>query len=106
MRALVAGIGPVAVNAQLVELENFEWSDRDIQFDGLKVKQIVFVRHENEWIVVLQLVRVGFEAREPDEVYVYQYVSYPATLARQMSEDEAIQYVNTILRLISAAQRS
>lgn len=85
------GSGPVAINAELIEFEG--------AFEGLKVKQIVFVRYEGEWIVVLQLVRVG------DEVYVYQYVSYPSSVAAQLNEEEAIRYVNDILRLISAAQR-
>lgn len=91
LRAIVVGSGPVAFNAEVVEFEG--------QFDSLKVKQIVFVRYEGEWIVVLQLVKAG------NGVYVYQYVSYPARVAAQMSEEEAIRYVNDILRLISAAQR-
>ena len=92
VRAIVLGSGPVAMNVEFLEFEG-------VRFDTLKVKQIVFVQYEGEWIVVLQLVRVP-------EVYLYQYVSYPSRVARQMSRDEAIQYVNTILRLLSAAQRS
>lgn len=48
---------------------------------------------------MLQLVQAG------SEVYVYQYVSYPAKVAAQMSKEKAIVYVNEILRLIAAAQR-
>lgn len=33
-------------------------------------------------------------------------VSYPRKVAAQMSNEQAIVYVNTILRIISAAQRS
>ena len=99
LRAIVVGSGPVAINAEFVEFEG--------QFDALKVKQIVFVQYEGEWIVVLQLVRVGLQAEQTvNDVYVYQYVSYPSKVATQMSRDEAIRYVNAILRLISATQRS
>ena len=100
LRAIVVGSGPVAINAEFLEFEA-------LQFDALKVKQIVFVQYEGEWIVVLQLVRVGLQAQQTvNDVYVYQYVSYPSKVAAQMSEREAIRYVNEILRLISAAQRS
>ena len=92
LRAIVVGSGPVAINAELLEFEAPGLS-------SVKVKQIVFVQYEGEWIVVLQLVKAG------NEVYVYQYVSYPARVAAQMNEEEAIRYVNDILRLISAAQR-
>jgi hypothetical protein len=98
LRAIVVGSGPVAMNAEFVEFEG--------QFDALKVKQIVFVQYDGEWIVVLQLVRVGLQAEESvNEVYVYQYVSYPSKVAQQMEAEEAVRYVNDILRLISAAQR-
>ena len=103
LRALVVGSGPVAFNAELVEFENLDLSADSIHFDAVKVKQIVFVQYEGEWIVVLQLVRASVEP--PNDAYVYQYVSYPSRVAARMSEDEAIVYVNTILRLISAAQR-
>ena len=91
LRAIVVGSGPIAFNAEVVEFEG--------QFDSLKVKQIVFVQYEGEWIVVLQLVKAG------NDVYVYQYVSYPSKVTARMNEEEAIRYVNDILRLISAAQR-
>ena len=106
LRAVVVGVAPVAINAEFVEFEALDVSHGGIQFDALKVKQIVFVQHEGEWILVLQLVRVGLEAQETvDGVYVYQYVSYPPSIAERVSRDEAIRYVNSILRLISAAQR-
>ena len=89
VRAIVVGSGPVAINAEVVALAG----------NALSVKQIVFVQYQGEWIVVLQLVKVGIQA-ENENVYVYQYVSYPARVARQMSEDGAIVYVNEILRLI------
>ena len=95
VRAIVVGSGPVAINAEVLALEG----------QALKVKQIVFVQYQGEWIVVLQLVKVRIEA-EPNDVYVYQYVSYPARIAVQMSEAQALVYVNEILRLISSAQRN
>lgn len=106
IRAVVLGVGPVAINAEFVEFEDLDFSGGGLQLDALKVKQIVFVQHEGEWILVLQLIRVGVAAQEAgDDVYVYQYVSYPSTLAGRMNEDEAIRWVNTILRRVSAAQR-
>lgn len=105
LRALVVGSGPVAINAEFVEFDGLDLANGT--FDAVTVKQIVFVQHEGEWIVVLQLVKAPVEAQpSADDLYVYQYVSYPSKLAAQMSEEEAIQYVNIILRLLSAAQRS
>jgi hypothetical protein len=107
LRAIVVGRGPVAINAEFVEFEALDVSNGNVQFDAVKVKQIVFVQYGGEWIIVLQLVRAQVEAQESgNEVYVYQYVSYPSKVAAQMNEEEAIRYVNDILRLISAAQRS
>ena len=105
LRAIVVGSGPVAINAQFLEFEALDVSNGNVQFDALTVKQIVFVRYEGEWIVVLQLVKVGVQAEQNWNVYVYQYVSYPSSVAAQMSEQQAIVYVNAILRLIAAAQR-
>jgi len=103
LRAVVLGVGPVAINAEFVEFEGLDLSGHDPRFTALKVKQIVFVQYEGEWIVVLQLVRVGVAPQQPvDSVYVYQYVSYPAAVARQMEREDAIRYVNTILRLLSS----
>ncbi|MGH7522110.1 MAG: hypothetical protein ACREMI_12625 [Gemmatimonadales bacterium] len=107
LRAIVVGSGPVAINAEFVEFEELDVSNGEIQFDAVKVKQIVFVQYQGEWIVVLQLVRAQVEPQQSvNEVYAYQYVSYPSNVAAQMSEEQAIVYVNTILRLLSAAQRS
>jgi hypothetical protein len=106
LRALVVGAGPVAINAELLEFEDLQVSDRRLTFGALKVKQIVFVEYEGEWIAVLQLIRVGVAPEQDVEsVAVYQYVSYPSRVANRMSEDEAIRWVNMILRLASAAQR-
>ena len=106
-RAIIVGSGPVAINAEFLEFEGLEVSNGNLDFAALKVKQVVFVQYEGEWVVVLQLVRVGVDQQEsPSDVYLYQYVSYPAKVAAQMNETEAVRYVNTILRLISAAQRS
>jgi len=105
LRALVVGAGPVAMNAELVEFEDLQVSDRRLEFGALQVKQIVFVEYEGEWIAVMQLIRVGVSQQDVDSVAVYQYVSYPSRVAKQMSEDEAIQWVNMILRLASAVQR-
>lgn len=106
LRALVVGAGPIAFNAELLAFEDLQVSDRRLTFGALKVKQIVFVEHEGEWIAVLQLIRVGVAPEQGVEsVDVYQYVSYPARVANRMSADEAIRWVNLILRLASAAQR-
>jgi len=106
IRALVIGAGSVAINAELLELEDLDVSDRRIEFGALKVKQMVFVEYESEWIAVLQLIRVGVAAEQDVEsVEVYQYVSYPSRVANRMSEDEVLQWVNLILRLASEAQR-
>lgn len=106
LRAIVLGIGSVAINAEFLEFEELAFSDGDLQFEALKVKQIVFVQYEGEWILVLQVIRVGLEREESvDGVYVYQYVSYPSSTAERLNEEEAIRYVNAILRLASAAQR-
>lgn len=106
IRALVVGAGPVAMNADQIEVENLEITDQRLEFGALKVKQIVFVEHEGEWIAVLQLIRVGVASQQHvDSVYIYQYVSYPSRVAQRMTEDEAIRWVNFILRLASAAQR-
>jgi hypothetical protein len=105
LRALVVGAGPVAINAELVAFEDLQVSDHRLEFGALKVKQIVFVEYEGEWIAVMQLIRVGLAQQDVDSVEVYQYVSYPSRVANRMSEDEAIQWVNLILRLASAAQR-
>jgi len=105
LRALVLGAGSVAINAELLEFEDLEVSDRRLALGALNVKQMVFVEHEGEWIAVLQLIRVGVAAaQEIESVDVYQYVSYPAELARRMGEDEAIRWVNLILRRASAAR--
>ena len=105
LRAIVVGKGPVAINAEFVEFEGLNVSDTSLHFDAVKVKQIVFVQYEGEWIVVLQLVRAQVEAQQSvSGVYVYQYVSYPSRVAAQMSKEDAIVYVNTILRLVAAAQ--
>jgi hypothetical protein len=106
LRAIVVGRGPVALNVEFVEFESLDVSTGSVQFDAFTVKQIVFVQYEGEWIVVLQLVKVQSEAEQRlNGVYAYQYVSYPSKVAAQMRQEEAIRYVNTILRLISAAQR-
>ena len=90
-----------------MEFENLDISSGGVRFDAVKVKQIVFVQYQGEWIVVLQLVRAQVEPQPSvNEVYAYQYVSYPSKVAAQMSEEKAIVYVNTILRLICAVQRS
>jgi len=108
MRALVVGAGPVAINAELLEFENLQLTDHRLEFGALKVKQIVFVEYESEWIAVMQLIRVGVAPppeQDVDSVAVYQYVSYPSRVANRMSEDEAIRWVNLILRLASEGQR-
>jgi len=105
IRALVIGAGSVAINAELLELEGLDVSDRRIAFGALKVKQMVFVEYEGEWIAVLQLIRVDVAPEQDAGVEVYQYVSYPSRVAHRMSEDEVLQWVNLILRLASEAQR-
>lgn len=107
LRAIVVGSGPVAINVEFVEFEALDVSSGVVRFDAVKVKQIVFAQYQGEWIVLLQLVRAPVDAQQSvNGVYAYQYVSYPSKVAAQMSKEEAIVYVNTILRLLSAAQRS
>lgn len=104
LRATVLGVGTVAINAAFLDFETLDIARDDVAL--IKVRQIVFVQHEGEWIVVMQLVRVGVAEDEAvKDVYVYQYVSYPSRVAERMSRDEAILYVNAILRLVSAVQR-
>lgn len=101
LSAIIVGSGPVAINAEFVEFEGLHVSNDSIHFDAVKVKQIVFVQYQGEWIVVLQLVRAPVDPQQgANQVYAYQYVSYPAKVAAQLSEQDAIVYVNTILRLI------
>jgi hypothetical protein len=105
-RAIVAGIGSFAINLEFVEFEGLDLFEEDHEIHALQVKQMIFVKHNEEWVFVLQIARVGFDGeKDLDGVYVYQYVSYPPSTAEQMSEDETNQYVNTILRLASEAQR-
>lgn len=106
LRAIVLGVGPVAINVEFVAFENLDLMGGNPQFDAIQVKQIVFVQYQGEWILVLQAIRVGTGTQTADDIYAYQYVSYPSTVAEQLSEEDAIVYVNTILRLASMAQRS
>jgi len=106
-RAIIAGVGSVAVNLAFVEFEGLDSFPQDSEIRALQVKNIAFVKYNQEWVFVLQIARVGFAAdKDLNGVYVYQYVSYPAATAQQMSENEAIQYVNTILKLASSLQRN
>lgn len=105
-RALMLGVGTAAINLQFIDFEGLAAFPADHAAHFLQVKNILFVNYQGEWILVAQMVRVGFPADKGlNGVYVYQYVSYPKALARQMSQNEAVQYVNTILKLASAAQR-
>ena len=104
-RALVIGLSSVAINLEFIEFEDLTSFPQNHEINSLKVKNIIFVKYENEWVFVLQIARIGFAGdSDLDGVYVYQYVSYPSSIA-QMSESDATTYVNNILKLASAAQR-
>ena len=77
----------------------------EAELEAMKIKQLIFVKHEGEWVFVIQMVALDFADRGLAGANVIQYVSYPSSTAAQMSENEAIQYVNTILDLASEAQR-
>jgi hypothetical protein len=99
-RTLMLGVGSAAINLQFVEFEGLDAYPADHVNHFLQVKNIVFVNVNGEWILVAQIARVGYAAdANLNGVYVYQYVSYPKTMAQQMSRSEAIQYVNSILKL-------
>jgi len=105
-RAIVIGAGDTAVNVEFIEFEGLFDFPIDHEIHSLKVKNIMFVKDNHEWIFVMQIIREDFaRARGLDGVYVYQYVSYPSSVAQQMGRDEAIRHVNRILKLASAAQR-
>jgi hypothetical protein len=104
IRAIVMGVGPVAMGLNVVDIETSSAPD-DQHLKSVEVHQIAFVKNEGEWILVLQLAKQGLLPEGGSSVNAYQFVSYPSRVAQQMSRDEAIRYVDLILDLVSQAQR-
>jgi hypothetical protein len=103
IHAVILGVGPVAMDVKVLDVELSDNPD-DPRLKSIEVDRLVFVKHEEEWVLVLQMSKIGLV---PDETTAnaYQYVSYPAKVAQQLSQDEAIQYVDAVLDLASQAQR-
>ncbi|MGI5861643.1 MAG: hypothetical protein ACOX6T_06235 [Myxococcales bacterium] len=104
IRALILGAGPLAIDLKVVDIE-LSSSPNDSHLNSIEVDQLVFVKHEGEWVLALQMVKTGLQPEEGSDVNAYQFVSYPSDVAQQMSRDEAIRYVDTVLDLASQAQR-
>jgi len=104
IHALVVGAGPVALDMKVLEIESSS-SPGDPHLDSIEVDQLAFVKQEGEWVLVLQMSRIGLQPAEGSTVNAYQFVSYPSSVAQQMSRDQAILYVDTVLDLASMAQR-
>lgn len=96
-RALVVGNDEVKINLDFVAFDGFVPGDPTI--DGIEVKQVVFVRHEGEWILVLQWSRVGVNPDVPTETHVYQFASYPASVVEELSEIEALEYLEFVISI-------
>ncbi len=103
IHAIILGAGPVAMDVKVLDIELSD-DPNDPRLKSVEVDRLVFVKYEGEWVLALQMAKIGLV---PDETSAnaYQYVSYPASVAQQMSEDEAITYVNAVLVLASQAQR-
>jgi hypothetical protein len=104
IHAIILGAGPVAMDVKVLDIELSDSPD-DHHLKSVEVDRLVFVKYEGEWVLVLQMAKIGLQPDEGSTVNAYQYVSYPAKVAQQMSQDEAIQYVNLVLDLASQAQR-
>jgi hypothetical protein len=104
IRALILGAGPMAMDLKVVDIESASSPD-DPHLKSIEVDQLVFVKQEGEWVLVLQMSKTGLVPEEGSTVNAYQYVSYPSDVAQQMSRDQAIRYVDTVMDLASQAQR-
>ena len=97
---LMVGVGDLAINLAFLNFEDLATSPLGAEIRYLEVKNILFVKYNNDWIMVLQIARVGFPGDQNlNGVYVYQYVSYPSDVTQQMAQSEAVQYVNAIQKL-------
>lgn len=96
-RALVVGNDEVKINLDFVAFDGFLPGDPTI--DGIEVKQVVFVRHEGEWVLVLQWSRVGVDPELPTGTHVYQFASYPSDVVEEMSEIEALEYLEFVISI-------
>jgi len=104
IHAIILGAGPVAMDVKVLDIELSDDPD-DPRLKSVEVDRLVFVKYEGEWVVVLQMARIGLVPEDGSTVNAYQYVSYPSSVAQQLSQDEAIQYVDAVLDLASQAQR-
>lgn len=105
IKATVLGAGPVALNLKVVDVGQ-PAPGQSRQLKNVEVDQLVFVKHDGEWVLALQLSKMGLVPDSGSTVNAYQYVSYPSSVAQQMSRDEAVAYVDLILDLASQAQRN
>jgi hypothetical protein len=104
IHAIILGVGPVAMDVKVLDIELSDSPD-DHHLKSVEVDRLVFVKYQEEWVLALQMAKIGLVPEEGSTVNAYQYVSYPASVAQQMSQDEAIQYVDAVLDLASQAQR-
>jgi hypothetical protein len=104
IHALILGAGPVAMDLKVLDIELSDSPD-DPRLKSVEVDRLVFVKYQGDWVLVLQMSKIGLVPDDGTTVNAYQYVSYPASVAQQMSHDEAVQYVNAVLVLASQAQR-
>ncbi|HEY3447662.1 MAG TPA: hypothetical protein VGK67_15005 [Myxococcales bacterium] len=103
IRATVLGAGPVAMDLRVLDIQTSSNPD-DHHLKSVEVHQLVFVQYEGEWVLVLQLARTGLVPESGSSVNAYQYVTYPAGLAKDMTRDAAIQYVDAVLDLAAKAK--
>jgi hypothetical protein len=104
IHAIILGAGPVAMDVKVLDIELSDNPD-DPRLKSVEVDRLVFVKYEGEWVLVLQMAKIGLVPEAGSTVNAYQYVSYPSAVAQQLSQDEAIQYVDAVLDLASQAQR-
>jgi hypothetical protein len=102
IRATILGAGPVALDLEPIEVE-FPADGSHVQ--SVEIDQLAFVEQEGEWVLVLQMSKVGLVPEDGSGVNAWQFVSYPSSTAQQMSREAAIVYVDTVLDLASRAQR-
>ena len=88
IRALILGAGPVAMDLKVVDIE-LSSSPDDARLKAIEVGQFVFVKHEGQWVLVLQMARTGLEPEAGSAVNAHRYVSYPSEVAQQMSREQA-----------------
>lgn len=104
IRATVLGAGPVAMDLKVIDIETSDSPD-DHHLKSVELHQLVFVQYEGEWVLVMQLAKLGLVPESGSAVNAYQVVTYPKSVTKELSRDEAIQYVDAVLDLASQAQR-